>query len=91
MKLEKLLEEIDYTLLQGTLDTNVSQIDYDSRTVIDESLFVCIPGAKVDGHDFIDQVIESGAKTIVVEHSVDYVPGITYIQVQDGFIILRIF
>lgn len=90
MKLEKLLEEIDYTLLQGTLDTNVSQIDYDSRTVIDESLFVCIPGAKVDGHDFIDQVIESGAKTIVVEHSVDYVPGITYIQVQDARIALAL-
>ena len=31
MILEKLLENIDYQLIQGDLKQNVSQIDYDSR------------------------------------------------------------
>ncbi len=83
MKLEKLLEELDYKLLSGSLDIEVSQIDYDSRKVIDHSLFVCIPGANVDGHDFIDQVVEKGAKVIVVCKDVEVKEGITYICVED--------
>lgn len=84
MKLKQLLKEIDYNLVQGSLDQEVSQIDYDSRTVKENSLFVCIPGAKVDGHSFISQVIASKAKTIVIEHDVEYQPGITYIKVKDA-------
>ena len=33
MKLEQLLNEIEYKLLQGDLSQDVSQIDYDSRSV----------------------------------------------------------
>ena len=84
MKLEGLLKELDYQLIQGHLDEEVSQIDYDSRQVKEESLFVCIPGAKVDGHSFIDQVIEAGAKTIVIEHPIEYQPGITYVLVENA-------
>ena len=84
MKLEKLLEEIDYQFIQGDLLQEVSQIDYDSRLVVDNSLFVCIPGANVDGHDFIDQVINKGAKVIVVEREVPYQAGITYLQVENA-------
>ena len=84
MKLEKLLEELDYRLLAGSLDTEVTQIDYDSRKVVEGSLFVCIPGANVDGHDFIDQVIDKGAKVIVVCKDVEVKDGITYIYVDDA-------
>ena len=72
MKLSELLKELDYQFIQGELDNEVTQIDYDSRCVKEGSLFVCIPGAKVDGHSFIKQVIQNGAKTIVVEHPVEY-------------------
>lgn len=84
MQLKQLLTELNYQLLQGNIHQEVSQIDYDSRQVQANSLFVCIPGAKVDGHDFIEQVINKGAKVIVVERSVDYQEGITYIQVDDA-------
>ena len=83
MKLDKLLVELDYKLLAGSLDVDVTQIDYDSRKVVDHSLFVCIPGANVDGHDYIDQVIEKGAKVIVVCKEVELKDGITYVHVQD--------
>ena len=84
MKLENLLIEIQYELKYGTLDQEVSQIDYDSRLVKENSLFVCIKGANVDSHDFIDQVIANGAKTIVIERAVEYQEGITYILVEDA-------
>ena len=83
MKLDKLLTELDYRLLSGSLDVEVSQIDYDSRKVIENGLFVCIPGANVDGHDFIDQVVDKGAKVIVVCKEVEFKEGITYIHVDD--------
>ena len=84
MKLSELLKELDYQFIQGELDNEVTQIDYDSRCVKEGSLFVCIPGAKVDGHSFIKQVIQNGAKTIVVEHPVEYQQGITYIMVENA-------
>lgn len=83
MQLKQLLKEIDYKLLSGSLDVEVSQIDYDSRQVVNHSLFVCIPGAKVDGHSFIEQVINKGAKVVVVEREVEYQEGVTYIQVKE--------
>lgn len=84
MKLEQLLNEIEYKLLQGDLSQDVSQIDYDSRLVKENSLFVCIPGAQVDGHTFIDDVVFKGAKVIVVEREVEMKSGITYIQVSNA-------
>lgn len=84
MKLKQLVEEMDYEVLQGDLNQDVSQIDYDSRTVKDRSLFVCIPGANVDGHDFIDQVIDQGARVIVVERDVPFREGITYMKVPEA-------
>ncbi len=84
MKLEKLLVDLEYELIQGDLQQEVSQIDYDSRNVVYESLFVCIPGANIDGHCFIDQVIAKGAKVIVVEKDVVWQKGITYIKVKDA-------
>lgn len=84
MRLKQLLSELDYQLLYGQIDEDIKQIDYDSRKVVEGSLFVCIVGAQVDGHRFIDQVIEKGAKVIVVEREVPYKDGITYIKVQDS-------
>lgn len=90
MKLEKLLKELDYKLVYGSLDVEVSQIDYDSRLVKENSLFVCIKGANVDSHHFIDQVIENGAKTIVIEREVEYKEGITYILVDNARLALAL-
>lgn len=90
MKLKQLLKEIQYELLQGDLSQEVSQIDYDSRTVQQDSLFVCIPGAKVDGHCFVNDVIDHGAKVIVVEKDIAMQTGITYIKVEDARLALAL-
>ncbi len=46
-------------------------IKIDSRKIKPGDTFVAIPGATVDGHDFVDKAIENGATKVVVEHEVN--------------------
>ena len=57
MRLENLLNNIEYEIIKGNLDTYIKDICYDSRKVSDESLFVCLVGASSDGHDYIDMLL----------------------------------
>lgn len=43
----------------------------DSREVKKGSLFVCVKGYTVDGHDFAQKAVENGAAAIVAEREVD--------------------
>lgn len=75
MKLAQILKNTKYTLLQGTTDTEITDIIYDSRKLIESCVFVCMVGAVVDGHNFIPQAVEKGAKAIVVEKEVENIPN----------------
>ena len=46
-------------------------IKIDSRKIKPGDIFVAIKGATVDGHDFIDKAVASGASKVIVEHDVD--------------------
>ena len=39
-------------------------VEFDSRKVTSGSLFVALPGARVDGHDFAEKAIEQGLSLI---------------------------
>lgn len=67
MKLSKICEEIEYTLLQGSLETEVRDIIYDSRKIAPETMFVCMVGAVTDGHKYIPDAVEKEASVIVLE------------------------
>lgn len=83
MKLAKLLERLEYTCLQGSLETEVKDIINDSRKVEPDTLFFCIRGAVVDGHSFAAEVVEKGATVLVVEEPVDVPENVTVIQVEN--------
>ena len=84
MKLSSLLEKIPYTLLQGSADTQVGTLVYDSRKVEQNSVFVCISGSIRDAHDFIPDVIARGAAAVIVEKEVPPVdPGVTVVRVEN--------
>lgn len=83
MKLSKLLERSEYILVQGQEDTEISTLVYDSRKVEEGSVFVCISGAAFDGHRFVGQVAEQGAKAVVVERDVEVPEGVTVIRFDD--------
>ena len=63
MKLKKLLEKIDYTLLKGNEEIEVCDLGYDSRSISNGYAFVCLVGNNADGHNYIESAIENGAKT----------------------------
>ena len=52
MKLERLLENIEYSVLSGSVDIEINKVNYDSRKVEKGDLFVCIKGYEQDGHKY---------------------------------------
>lgn len=67
---------------KGNTDIEVAAIAYDSRKVSKDSLFVCIPGLKSDGHDFAEQAVKQGAVALVVERFLAL--PVTQIKVADS-------
>lgn len=45
----------------------IKSIEFDSRKVCPDSLFIAVKGTKTDGHDFIGDAISSGAKAVICE------------------------
>jgi UDP-N-acetylmuramoyl-L-alanyl-D-glutamate--2,6-diaminopimelate ligase len=85
----KILKDILYKVSVNTIygDTNleISQIDFDSRAVIEGSLFVAQKGVSVDGHLFIDKAIGLGATSVICEILPEKKQeNITFIQVDDS-------
>lgn len=84
MKLAQLLERLEYQCLQGSVDTEVKDIINDSRKVSEGSLFLCIKGAVSDGHKYVPDVIQKGAKVLVVQDLVEAPEDVTVIKVEDS-------
>lgn len=52
----------------------ITAVVTDSRRVTPGCVFVCFPGARVDGHDFAAAAYQAGAEYIIANHPVDGVP-----------------
>lgn len=52
-------------------DVEIADLCYDSRKVASGALFFCIPGLRMDGHDFAAQAVAQGASALVVTHVLD--------------------
>ncbi|MCR5153852.1 MAG: UDP-N-acetylmuramoyl-L-alanyl-D-glutamate--2,6-diaminopimelate ligase [Lachnospiraceae bacterium] len=83
MKLKDLLENIEYELIQGNIETDICDIVTDSRKIKPACVFVCIGGASFDGHDFAAEAARLGAGAIICERKVDVPEGTTLIQVEN--------
>lgn len=53
MKLSKLLENLEYEVLNGNVDIDIKNLVYDSRKAGALDVFVCVAGAVSDGHTYI--------------------------------------
>ena len=91
MKLEQVLAEVNYEVLQGSLDKEVADIAYDSRKVKKDVMFVAIEGTVVDGHKFIDSAVAQGAGVVVVEKRVEVADkDVTVVLVKNGRVALSL-
>lgn len=85
----KLLKDLLYgvSLLDtvGSTHLAVSKITFNSKEASKESLFVAIVGTQVDGHQFIDAAIKSGARAVICEHLPESTQlDVSYIVVKDS-------
>ena len=82
--LKELLANLTISETHGSLDRPIKQVDFDSRCLEKEGLFVAVRGLIADGHRYIENAIQLGASAIVVEEIPDkMIDGITYIKVQN--------
>lgn len=85
MILSDLLQNISLKSTFGNSEIEVTGIQFDSRKVVNGSVFVATRGTATDGHDFIGAAIEKGAKAIIYEiQPSDKKDGVTYIQVENS-------
>ena len=83
VRLDTLLERLEYKVVQGSAETEVTTLINDSRKVENGSVFVCISGAVSDGHKYATEVAEKGAAAVVVEKDVEVPTDVTVIKVED--------
>lgn len=65
--LEQLMALIPHSVIQGRIDRKIAAVTHDSRKVSPGTLFFCVAGVHVDGHDFIAEAARSGADAVIVE------------------------
>lgn len=88
-KLSILLKDVEVIKQIGSLDPEIVLIEFDSRKVCQKCIFVATKGTAVDGHQFIDSAIESGAVAIVCEDlPLELSDNVVFIQVKDSTIAL---
>lgn len=84
MKVEKILHDIEYKLIQGSVETEFEKIEYDSRKVSKGDAFVCVTGFKTDGHNYVESAIKSGATVIFCERELENIDeSVTVIQFEN--------
>ena len=83
MTIEELFKGVEYKVLQKVSDEIIgNDMEFDSRLIRPNGVFIALIGSIVDGHDFIPKAIENGAKTILVEKDVEKQEGINYFLVE---------
>ena len=74
---------MNYTCIQGSVDIPISHLLYDSRNACPDGVFVCISGAVMDGHSFIQDVVMKGVTAVIVEKDVKAPAHVTVIRVEN--------
>ena len=83
--LSEVLENIKVIESHGNLETRISSVSLNSKIIEPHTLFVALVGNVVDGHVYIDEVVEKGATAIVYEQDPkEFKNGVTYIKVADS-------
>ncbi|MDD3346625.1 UDP-N-acetylmuramoyl-L-alanyl-D-glutamate--2,6-diaminopimelate ligase [Oscillibacter sp.] len=83
MKLKELLQGLPILSAKADLNTEISDVSYDSRTTKPGDLFVAMTGFAVDGHTFIARAVSAGAAAVVCERPPED-GTVPYVQVENS-------
>ena len=82
--LKDILYKVAIESLKGSTDVAINKLEFDSRKIEANDVFIAIRGTISDGHDFIEKAISLGAIAIVCDALPEKLEvGITYVQVLD--------
>jgi len=82
--LKDILYKVAIEAVKGSTELAINKIEFDSRKIGENDVFVAIRGTVFNGHDFIEKVINQGATVIVCDTLPELIiSGITYILVND--------
>ena len=82
--LRDILYKVNIDSVIGSTEISINKIEFNSLKIDNNDLFVAISGNQINGHQFISQVIEKGAKVILCELlPKEIVKHVTYIKVKD--------
>lgn len=91
MNLKQLIGSLECLQTLGSAALSIAEIQFDSRAVRKDTLFVAIKGTLTDGHLYIDKAIELGATAIICEELPKELDGsITYVQVANSALSLAL-
>ena len=82
---KEILYTVSINAVVGSTNVYVRNIEFDSRKIAINDVFVAIKGSHFDGHDFIKAAIQQGAMVVVCEKMpFNLNPKVTYVQVEDS-------
>jgi UDP-N-acetylmuramoyl-L-alanyl-D-glutamate--2,6-diaminopimelate ligase len=83
--LKDILYKVSIESVHGTTAVEINKIEFDSRAVSTNDVFIAIKGTVTDGHKYIDKAIELGAKFIVCEVLPNHLTEqVTYVKVNNS-------
>jgi UDP-N-acetylmuramoyl-L-alanyl-D-glutamate--2,6-diaminopimelate ligase len=83
--LKDILYKVAIEAVHGTTDIVISKIEFDSRKIELNDVFVAIRGTLSDGHNYIEKALSLGAIAIICEEFPSLiVNGVTYIKVKNS-------
>lgn len=71
MILKDLIIDLDYELLCGDVNRNVSVLVNDNRKIEKDCVFICIEGANFDGHSAVYDAFDEGASAVIVMKDIE--------------------
>ena len=71
MELKKVLLGLKDLKAKGNLDIDITGLESNSKNIKLGYMFIAIKGFSVDGHEFINDAIKSGAKAVIVQEGCD--------------------
>ncbi|MCK8522235.1 UDP-N-acetylmuramoyl-L-alanyl-D-glutamate--2,6-diaminopimelate ligase [Aquimarina sp. D1M17] len=85
IELKDIIYKVAIDTVIGNTAVGVNAIEFDSRKIKQEDVFVAIRGVVSDGHDFIEKAIDQGAIAIICEELPPItIEGVTYVKVEDA-------
>ena len=82
--LKDILYKVSLEKVVGNTAVAFRELQFDSRKVGLDDVFIAIKGTQSDGHQFIKKAINQGALAVVCQQMPkEIINGITYLQVQD--------